>query len=75
MNADADLVAQVASAYRDRGPDGTIRPHPAWFDLGEAGRREAFDEALQLRALEAALDPSGLSTTARAVLGRIGARR
>ena len=32
---------------------------------------EAFELAAELRAMEAALDPEGLSTTARAVLARI----
>jgi hypothetical protein len=69
------LIEQAASAFRDRDPrDGRIRPHPAWLDLDEAGRQEAFDVATGQRALEAALDPAGLSTTARAVLARIRAR-
>jgi hypothetical protein len=34
-------------------------------------RSSAFVRARALRALEAALDPDGLSTTARAVLARI----
>jgi len=44
---------------------------PAWLDLDEAGRHEAFDATAAQRALEAASDPGGLSATARAVLGRI----
>jgi hypothetical protein len=66
------LIEQAASAFRDRDPrDGRARPHPAWLDLDADGRARAFDVATQLRALEAALDPEGLSTTARAVLARI----
>jgi hypothetical protein len=69
------LVEQAAGAYRGRDAQGRILAHPAWHDLDEAGRAEAFAVAERLRALEAALDPEGLSTTARAVLGRIqGAR-
>jgi hypothetical protein len=64
------LIAQVTTAHRARDPDG-IRHHPAWYDLGEQGRRRAFDETTTLRKLEAALDPSGLSTTSHAVLSRI----
>jgi hypothetical protein len=47
--------------------------HPAFFDRDEAGREEAFEVARGLRRMEAALDPEGLSTTARAVLARIRA--
>ena len=55
--------------------DGRVRRHPSWADLDAAGRREAFEVARGARALEAALDPDGLSTTARAVLARIRAAR
>ncbi|HSO37636.1 MAG TPA: hypothetical protein VLT33_34155 [Labilithrix sp.] len=64
------LVEQVASAYRPRARD-ELRYHPAWHDLGEAGRTRAADLARALRKVEAAMDPEGLSTTARAVLARI----
>ena len=66
------LIEAAATAFRSRTPDGAILPHPAWADLDAAGRREAFAAAAQSRLLEAALDPRGLSTTARAVLGRVG---
>jgi hypothetical protein len=69
----APLIEAVAGAYRARDPHGAIRSHPAWHDLDEAGREEAFERARALRALEAALDPDGLSATARAVLARIRA--
>lgn len=66
------LVEQAASAFRPRDPrDGRARPHPAWLDLDAGGRRRAFAAAERQRALEAALDPDGLSTTARAVLARL----
>jgi hypothetical protein len=65
------LIEAVAGAYRPRDPHGGVRAHPAFYDLDEAGREEAFEAALALRAMEAALDPDGLSTTARAVLARI----
>lgn len=72
MNDDRDLlVEQAAGAFRPRDPHGAVRAHPAWHDLDPAGRRDAFDLASRLRPLEAALDPEGLSTTARAVLSRI----
>lgn len=65
------LVAAVTSAYRDRHPDG-VRAAPAWFDLSSNGRERAFVETVEVRRIEAALDPRGLSSTARAVLARLG---
>jgi hypothetical protein len=65
------LVESVAGAFRSRDPLGGIRSHPAWHDLDAPGREEAFELAGRLRALEAALDPEGLSTTGRAVMARI----
>ncbi len=66
------LIEQAASAHRDRDPrDGRAQTHPGWRDLGDAVRAEGFDLAARARTLEAALDPAGLSTTARAVLARI----
>ena len=68
-----DLIEQAAGAFRGRDPHGNILAHPAFHDLDEAGREEAFALAARLRKLEAAIDPEGLSTTARAVLARIQA--
>lgn len=68
------LIEQVAGAYRPV-PRDELRYHPAWYDLGPDARERAFERARALRALEAALDPDGLSTTARAVLDRITGRR
>ena len=65
------LVEQAVSAWRPRGPRGELRAHPAWSDLDAAGREAVWRETLLQRALEAALDPRGLSTTARAVLARL----
>jgi len=64
------LVEQVAGAYRPPSLD-ELRYHPAWHDLDTAARVRAFDLATVLRPLEAALDPDGLSSTARAVLARL----
>lgn len=64
------LIEQVAGAYRPPSHD-QLRYHPAWHDLGPDGRARAYERARAMRALEAALDPDGLSTTARAVLARI----
>lgn len=73
MSAEEDeLVEQVASAHRPP-PRETLRYHPAWHDLGDDGRARAYDLARSLRRIESALDPDGLSTTARAVLARIRA--
>lgn len=66
------LIEQVAGAHRAPPPAfGDLPYHPAWHDLSAAGRARAFDRALALRVAEAALDPDGLSTTARAVLARL----
>jgi hypothetical protein len=65
-----DLIEEVAGAYRPRSTD-ELRYHPAWHDLDAKGRTRAYERARALRPLEAALDPDGLSTTARAVLARI----
>lgn len=64
------LVEQVASAYRPPSLD-ELRYHPAWHDLDEAARVRAFDLAAAIRPIEAALDPHGLSTTAKNILARI----
>jgi hypothetical protein len=66
-----ELLEQVVGAWRPQSPEGDLRPHPAWHDLDDAGRHAAFRETARQRALEAALDPEGLSTTARAILARI----
>jgi len=65
------LIQAVTSAWRPQGSDGSIRPLSSWYDLDAAARIDAFEATLEMRRLEAAADPDGLSTTARAVLGRI----
>lgn len=71
MSAEEDaLLAEVVSAHRDV-ISGEVRPHRAWADLDDAGRSRAHEIALAVRAVEAALDAEGLSTTAHAVLARI----
>ncbi|HVM68996.1 MAG TPA: hypothetical protein VM204_04085 [Gaiellaceae bacterium] len=67
------LVEEVAGAHRPPPRDG-LRYHPAWHDLGPEGREQAFERARALRRVEAALDPRGLSSTARAVLARLEGR-
>lgn len=65
------LIEAVIDAFRAQAPDGRVLPSPEWRDLDRAARVEAHEEARAQRALEAALDPDGLSTTARAVLARL----
>ncbi len=70
---DEPLIEAAAAAYRPRDPRGGIAFLPAWHDLDAAGREKAFELARALRALEAAADPRGLSSTGKAVLARIRA--
>lgn len=68
------LVEAACTAWRPSDPRGGLRAHPAWHDLDAPGRVEVFEQTRRLRALEAALDAEGLSTTAKAVLARIVGR-
>lgn len=65
------LIEQVVSAWRPRDRDGGVRAHPAWHDLPEDLREAAAKQARRQRRMEAALDPEGLSSTAKAVLAKI----
>lgn len=65
------LIEQVVGAHRERDRDGRVVSHPAWHDLDAAGRVEAFEATQLQRAMEAALDPGGLSSTVKAVLARL----
>ena len=65
------LIEGVASAWRPRNPYGLIESHPAWHDLDSTRRIEAYEVAMFERTMERAIDPNGLSSTARAVLKRI----
>lgn len=67
---EARLIEEVAGAWRPHDPV-ELAFLPAWHDLDEPAREKAFELAERLRRMEAALDPAGLSTTARAVLARI----
>ena len=67
----AQLIEQAGGAWRPRERAGAVEAHPAWHDLDLAGRSELWEAAMTSRILEAALDPDGLSSTARAVLARI----
>jgi hypothetical protein len=68
---DRELLEAALSPHRQSGADGQLRFHPAFFDLDTAGRQRLFIESLLQRRLEAAADPDGLSSTARAVLSRL----
>ena len=70
------LIEATLSPHRPQDSSGSVRFHPAFFDLDATGREAAFAEALRQRRLEAIAAPDGLSSTARAVLRRIrGAMR
>ncbi len=66
-----ELVESVVSAYREPNPRGGVRPSPAFYDLDDAGRAEAFERTIAQRAIEAAIDPEGQSATVKAVLAKI----
>jgi len=69
------LIEEVTTAHRPRDPFTRMtRASNAWHDLDEAGRTEAYERTLQQRTVESALDPEGLSSTARSVLARIRGR-
>ena len=67
---EARLIEELTNAWRPHDPR-ELTFHPVFHDLDERAREEAYERTRELRAMEAALDPDGLSTTARAVLARI----
>ena len=73
MTRDESSISAATSAFRARDPSGALVPDAAWLDLDAEGRRAAFEATAQQRRWEAALAADGLSSTARAVLARIGA--
>ncbi len=62
------LLAEATSPIRGRDAAGTVREHRAFRDLPAAHREALFQETALLRRMEAALDPDGLSQTARELL-------
>lgn len=68
------LIERVIAAHRERDPWDALKPEPAFYDLDESARREAYALAVKTRLLEAALDEAGLSSTGRAVLVRLTRR-
>lgn len=69
------LIAQATTAHRTRDAEGRVQLSAAWLDLDAEGRQDAHRRTLELRALEAAASPTGLTSTARAILARIRAAR
>jgi hypothetical protein len=73
MNArDRELLLEAATtAHRPVDASGRWRASPAWHDLTAADREVLHRQLEVQRAIEAAMDPQGLSSTARAVLRRV----
>ncbi|MEW5849566.1 MAG: hypothetical protein AB2A00_12180 [Myxococcota bacterium] len=67
------LISAATTAYRQRDVSGALVVNPAWLDLDEPGRREAYAQTVLVRAVERAV--AGQSSTVRAVLQRIRAAR
>jgi len=65
------LVEALLTPYRSRDPEGRPVPPPAWWDLPPERLEEVHRMVLAARRLERALDPDGVSGTARAVLARL----
>jgi hypothetical protein len=66
------LVESCVTAFRERDAEGRLMPPAAWWDLPPEALDELYAQQLLAREFERALDPRGLSATARAVLARIG---
>ena len=64
-------IEAASTAFRERDVEGRLVASAAWWDLSPEGREAAFELQLVSRRLERAVDPGGLSTTGRAVLGRM----
>lgn len=70
---ETDILLEAATtAHRERDLEGRLVPPPAWWDLAPEALDELFRRQVLAREVERALDPEGLSGTARAVMGRIG---
>ncbi len=71
MTEEQEVQLEAATtAFRERDVSVRIQPSPAWWDLSPEDREHLFERQMEVRLVEAALDPDGLSSTARAVLGR-----
>lgn len=65
------LMEMAASPFRESDPTGRVLPSPAWHDLTPEARERLFELQVETRALECAIDPDGLSGTARGVISKI----
>ncbi|MBT8496227.1 MAG: hypothetical protein KJO07_24495 [Deltaproteobacteria bacterium] len=65
------LIEAVTTAHRERVA-GEIIDSSAWHDLDDSERVEAYERAVTQRRIEAAVSPSGQTSTVRAVLARLG---
>lgn len=74
MTPDEEILFEEAMSAHREIHRGRIRPSPAWFDLPIQERERLFHETENLRALEAAMSPDGMDTTARRVLDMLRAK-
>jgi hypothetical protein len=65
------LVESCVTAFRERDPEGRLVPPATWWDLSPEALDELYERQVLAREIERALDPQGLSGTARAALERI----
>ncbi len=70
-SASAALLEAAATAYREHDLEGRLLPPPAWWDLSSREKDELFRLQAMAREIERALHPTGMTTTARAVMSRI----
>jgi hypothetical protein len=68
------MIEKAVSAFRERNSSGRILPSVSWFDVAPEDRDAVFALQLESRQIERALSRDGISTTVRAVLGRLGIR-
>jgi hypothetical protein len=65
------LIERCVSAHRRVDPRGERLHAPEFYDLEEDDRARVFDATLEQRRIEAALSPTGRSSTVAAVLAAI----
>jgi hypothetical protein len=66
------LIEAALTPHRERDRDGRLIPPPAWWDLAPDQLDVLYERQAEARLLESAIDPRGLSGTARAVMARLG---
>jgi hypothetical protein len=62
------LIERCVSAHRRVDPRGERQHAPELYDLDEDDRARVFEATLEQRRMEAALSPTGRSSTVGAVL-------